>query len=114
MGYYLTNGIFPRWPVFVMMIRHPVGLKKAYFVQHHEGARKDVERAFGPAAERWASDDGASSSHGVATAPLQMGVPRSNEYLLQAFTDMRREGEHLALQADMVEELWARRGAGTP
>ena len=45
----------------------------------------------GFAAKRWALDVGASSSHGYATAPLQMGVLRSNEYLIQRFADMRRE-----------------------
>ena len=36
----------------------------------------------GFSAERWAPEDGASTSHGIATPPLQMGVPRSNEYLI--------------------------------
>ncbi|XP_042045054.1 uncharacterized protein LOC121791068 [Salvia splendens] len=83
-GYYLADGIDPHWPVFVKTIRHPVGPKKSYFAQRQE----DDE---GSDAERWESDDGASSRHSVVTAPLQMGVPRSNEYLLQAFTDMRRK-----------------------
>ena len=55
----------------------------------------------GSVAERWTSNDGASLSHGVATAPLQMDVPRNNEYLLQAFTDMRKETRHNQLQTDL-------------
>ena len=47
----------------------------------------------GSASECWASDHGASSSHCVATASLQMGVPRNNEYFLQLFTDMRRKSD---------------------
>ena len=66
----------------------------------------------GFAAERWASDDSASSSHGVATVPLQMGGPHSNGYLLQRFADMCRETTHTQPQVDLVEEIRARRGVG--
>ncbi|XP_047965797.1 uncharacterized protein LOC125210284 [Salvia hispanica] len=59
----------------------------------------------GSAAESWASDGGARSSHGVAIAPLQMGVPCSYEYLLQRFTDMSREIGHIQFHADLVEEI---------
>ncbi|XP_047973529.1 uncharacterized protein LOC125215979 [Salvia hispanica] len=151
-AYYSADGIYPRWPVFVKTIRQPVGPKQSYFVAKQEGARKDVERAFGVlqarwailrcpvrqwhendvasimyaciilhnmiiddegySAENWASEDGASTSHGIAIAPLQMGVPRSNAYLIQRFADMRRETSHTTLQADLVEEVWNRRGGG--
>ncbi|XP_047965847.1 uncharacterized protein LOC125210333 [Salvia hispanica] len=151
-AYYLADGIYPRWPVFVKTIRQPVGPKQTYFAKKQEGARKDVERAFGVlqsrwvilrcpvrqwheddvadimtaciilhnmiiededfSAERWAPEDGASTSHGIATPPLQMGVPRSNEYLIQRFTNMRSEISHSTLQADLVEEVWNRRGEG--
>ncbi|XP_047953946.1 uncharacterized protein LOC125200321 [Salvia hispanica] len=66
----------------------------------------------GFAAERWAPEDGASTSHGVASAPIQMGVPRSNEYLIQRFADIRRSTAHDQLQVDLIEEIWARRGGG--
>ncbi|XP_047950790.1 uncharacterized protein LOC125196340 [Salvia hispanica] len=150
--YYLADGIYPRWPVFVKTIRQPVGPKQSYFAAKQESARKDVERAFGVlqarwailrcpvrqwhendvasimyaciilhnmiiddegySAEYWAPEEGASTSHGIATAPLQMGVPRSNAYLIQRFADMQRETSHTTLQADMVEEVWNRRGEG--
>ncbi|XP_047965349.1 uncharacterized protein LOC125209811 [Salvia hispanica] len=151
-AYYLADGIYPRWPVFVKTIRQPVGPKQSYFAAKQESARKDVERAFGVlqsrwgilrcpirqwhendvasimyaciilhnmiiedegySAENWAPEEGASTSHGVATAPLQMGVPRSDAYLIQRFANMRRETSHTTLQADMVEEVWNRRGGG--
>ncbi|XP_047961841.1 protein ALP1-like [Salvia hispanica] len=144
-AYYLADGIYPRWPVFVKTIRQPVGPKQTYFAKKQEGARKDVERAFGVlqsrwaiircpvrlwhendvadimtaciilhnmiiededfVAERWAPEDGASTIHDIATPPLQMGVPCSNEYLIQRFTNMRSEISHSALQADLVEEV---------
>ncbi|XP_047944804.1 uncharacterized protein LOC125191317 [Salvia hispanica] len=151
-GYYLADGIYPRWPVFVKTLRQPAGAKRQYFARKQEAARKDVERAFGVlqarwailrcparvwheddvadimvaciilhnmiiedegfAAERWAPEDGASTSHGVASAPIQMGVPRSNEYLIQRFADIRRSTAHDQLQVDLIEEIWARRGGG--
>ena len=134
-AYYLADGIYPRWPVFVKTIRQPVGPKQSYFAAKQESARKDVERAFGVLQSRWAilrcpvrqwhendvasimyenwaPEEGASTSHGVATSPLQMGVPRSDAYLIQRFADMRRETSHTTLQADMVEEVWNRRGGG--
>ncbi|XP_042027139.1 uncharacterized protein LOC121774306 [Salvia splendens] len=52
-GYYLAGGIYPRWPVFLKTIRHPVGPKKSWFGQRQEDAKKDVERAFGVIQARW-------------------------------------------------------------
>ncbi|XP_015697999.2 uncharacterized protein LOC107305318 [Oryza brachyantha] len=46
-GYYLADGIYPEWPVFVKSIRKPQSDKHKLFAQHQEGARKDVECAFG-------------------------------------------------------------------
>ncbi|XP_042963607.1 uncharacterized protein LOC122297537 [Carya illinoinensis] len=46
MGYYLTDGIYPKWRTFVKTISSPRGNKKKNFVKAQESARKDVERAF--------------------------------------------------------------------
>ena len=55
MCYYLADKIYPRWPMFVKTIRCPTDLKKMYFAQRHEAARRDVERAFGILQTRWAA-----------------------------------------------------------
>ena len=47
MAYYLADGIYPEWPVFVKSIREPQSDKHRLFAQKQEGARKDVECAFG-------------------------------------------------------------------
>lgn len=47
LGYYLTNGIYPQWATLIQTIKHPTTGKERLFAQRHEGARKDVEQAFG-------------------------------------------------------------------
>ncbi|XP_042939463.1 uncharacterized protein LOC122274491 [Carya illinoinensis] len=53
-GYYLADGIYPKWRTFVKTIPSPRGNKKKNFVKAQEFARKDVERAFGVLQQRFA------------------------------------------------------------
>ncbi|XP_058745956.1 uncharacterized protein LOC131618816 [Vicia villosa] len=46
-GYYLSDCIYLKWSTFVKSISMPQGDKRKLFTQHQEGARKDIERAFG-------------------------------------------------------------------
>ena len=43
MGYYLADGIYPDWPIFVKTIPMSQGPKIKLFVKCQEAARKDVE-----------------------------------------------------------------------
>nr|XP_043619981.1 uncharacterized protein LOC122591812 [Erigeron canadensis] len=52
-GYYLTDGIYPRWSMFVKSYPHPVEEDEKEFKRLQEAARKDVERAFGVLKEKW-------------------------------------------------------------
>jgi hypothetical protein len=45
--YYLVDGIYPSWSIFVSSITEPYGQKQEWFVKMQEAHRKDVERAFG-------------------------------------------------------------------
>ncbi|CAM8934195.1 unnamed protein product [Rhodiola kirilowii] len=46
-GYYLTDGIYPKWAMFIQSVTCPQTRKDKLFAQYQEAARKDVERAFG-------------------------------------------------------------------
>jgi hypothetical protein len=46
-GYYLADGIYPEWAAFMKTIPLPQTDKHKLFARYQEGARKDVERAFG-------------------------------------------------------------------
>ncbi|CAL8995543.1 unnamed protein product, partial [Prunus brigantina] len=59
-GYYLADGIYPRWTTFVKSIPHPRSQKEKIFAAHQEGYRKDVERCFGILQARWAIIRGAA------------------------------------------------------
>ena len=54
MGYYLADGIYPKWATFVKSMKSPLGNKNKYFCQAQEAVRKDVERAFGVLQSRFA------------------------------------------------------------
>jgi hypothetical protein len=53
-GYYLADGIYPEWPVFMKTHRNPTEEKYSWFAKEQEACRKDVERAFGVLQSRWA------------------------------------------------------------
>ncbi|PRQ37575.1 putative harbinger transposase-derived protein [Rosa chinensis] len=59
-GYYLADGIYPKWSTLVQTIHDPQGRKKQFFATKQESCRKDVERAFGVLQSRWAIVKGAA------------------------------------------------------
>ncbi|CAL2260551.1 unnamed protein product [Prunus armeniaca] len=59
-GYYLADGIYPRWTTFVKSIPHPRSQKENFFAAYQKGYRKDVERCFGILQAGWAIIRGAA------------------------------------------------------
>ncbi len=45
-GYYLADGIYPEWPLFMKPIMKPEGEKQKNYTERQESERKDVERGF--------------------------------------------------------------------
>ncbi|KAD4586592.1 hypothetical protein E3N88_24193 [Mikania micrantha] len=54
-GYYLVDGIYPQWATFVKSFttRQTEDDRRLYFQNRQEGARKDIERAFGVLKQKW-------------------------------------------------------------
>ena len=52
-----------------------------------------------------ANENGVGPSHGVATAPVRMGIPNDDAERVQAFATMRQQEARIRLQRDIVEEL---------
>ena len=46
-GYYLADGIYPRWSTFVKSMSKPRTDQEKHFCKKQEAYRKDVERCFG-------------------------------------------------------------------
>jgi len=53
-GYYLSDGIYPKWSTFVKTIPFPQGPKAKLFAKRQESVRKDVDRGFGVLQARFA------------------------------------------------------------
>ncbi|XP_021986845.1 uncharacterized protein LOC110883386 [Helianthus annuus] len=52
-GYYLCDGIYPRYSIVVKTFSDPFDEKRAHFKKFQESARKDIERFFGVLKQRW-------------------------------------------------------------
>jgi hypothetical protein len=54
MGYYLADGIYPKWSTFMKTISAPQGAKNKHFATIQKSTIKDVEHAFGVLQARFA------------------------------------------------------------
>ena len=53
MGYYLVDGIYPRWAAFVKTISESRGNEQSHFAVMQKAARKDMDMAFCVLRARW-------------------------------------------------------------
>lgn len=51
--YYLADGIYPNWRIFIKTFKSPQSAEESAFAQAQEAVRKDVERAFGVLVQRF-------------------------------------------------------------
>jgi len=52
-GYFLVDGIYPNWSIFINTYNDPQNEKETLFAKYQEGCRKDIERAFGVIVKKW-------------------------------------------------------------
>ncbi|XP_022014696.1 uncharacterized protein LOC110914192 [Helianthus annuus] len=52
-GYYLCDGIYPKYSIVVKTFRDSYNEKRAHFKKVQESSQKDIERCFGVLQQRW-------------------------------------------------------------
>ncbi|KAL5848403.1 hypothetical protein ACOSQ4_006416 [Xanthoceras sorbifolium] len=123
-GYYLADGIYPKWSTLVQTIHDPRGPKKRLFAMKQEACRKDVERAFGVLQSRFAIVKGPArfwnkhDEHDVdadidnwreAPAPeVDMAVDENTRFqqFLARHREIRDKEAHISLRNALIEHLW--------
>ncbi|XP_022018436.1 uncharacterized protein LOC110918428 isoform X1 [Helianthus annuus] len=102
MGYYLADGIYPKWQTFVKTIPSPRGNKNKHFAKAQESARKDVERAFGVLQQRFAIIRGPSRMFKlkVLTNIMKACVILHNMII----EDERDDGDSLNIEYDQLDD----------
>ena len=91
--YFLADGIYPDWSVFVKTYADPVDSRTKTFAKHQEGARKDVERAFGIVVQKfqilqrplrmWSQGDAVDLLHCCVILHNMVVAHYGDEYLSQ-------------------------------
>ncbi|GAA0141625.1 hypothetical protein LIER_42668 [Lithospermum erythrorhizon] len=98
LAYYLADGIYPKWPVFVQSLKLPQGDKGQLFAKQQESCRKDVERAFGVLQARFA----------IIRQPARMwdlDVLGRSEPNIHARPELRDRAQHIQLKKDLIEHI---------
>ncbi|XP_022030755.1 uncharacterized protein LOC110931676 [Helianthus annuus] len=107
-GYYLTDGIYPTWSVFVKSFPYPHIVKEKKFKRQHEAVRKDVERAFGVLKAKWhiLHRPMRATNDGNAIAPVHIRDPPVEPVFEDtAYNELIDEDTHYRLKYDLVEHL---------
>ncbi|XP_020266798.1 uncharacterized protein LOC109842316 [Asparagus officinalis] len=118
MGYYLADGIYPKWATIVQTIQQPQGRKKKYFAMKQEACRKDVERAFGVLQSRFAIVAG-SARFWKKHAPIQevreaptpevdMVADETTKFtqFIARYGKIKDKDAHIALRNALIDHLW--------
>ncbi|GJX54588.1 ALP1-like protein [Tanacetum coccineum] len=105
-GYYLA--IYPQWATFVKSFTVANDAKHAYFKKRQEGARKDVERAFGVLQGRWGIIQQPARSYHVNTIRrVKMDDPNitMEEYIRLEEEKAQRHGRTFNWQTATFEKV---------
>ncbi|XP_023729160.2 protein ALP1-like [Lactuca sativa] len=134
-GYYLTDGIYPQYSTFVKAFRHPVEERDKFFKRRQEGARKDVERAFGVLKAKWhivehaarpldletlryimyaciimhnmvVEDKGRNIAHYIPTEPRHVQFQPGTADYLHRVVDIQDANKHRQLREDLANHIF--------
>nr|XP_043638245.1 uncharacterized protein LOC122609252 [Erigeron canadensis] len=89
--YFLVDGIYPRYAMFVKTISHPTGEKRIRFTKAQEAARKDVERAF--------DEDHAISPDYIPDPPV---APQPSD---ERLFEIQNPNVHEDLKMDLIDHI---------
>nr|GEU48153.1 hypothetical protein [Tanacetum cinerariifolium] len=105
-GCYLADGIYPQWATFVKSFTVVNDAKHAYFKKRQEGARKDVERAFGVLQEhqKMAVFD-LNEVYADATRNMQRTWIERCETQRRKNKEIRDRDTHVSLQQNLMEHI---------
>ena len=139
--YLLADGIYPQWSCFVQTIHLPGDEKRKHFAKVQEATRKDVERAFGVLQGRFAiiynprrqwsletisdimfacvilhnmiiDDEKALELEDLnLRAPIVLRRGLTFEDLMMGTREIENEDTHYSLRGDLIQHLWALKGA---
>ncbi|XP_020254359.1 uncharacterized protein LOC109831450 [Asparagus officinalis] len=136
-GYYLADGIYPKWPTLVQTISKSEDKKKQYFAMMQEACRKDVERAFGVLQSRFAIIKGPArfwdkrTLHDIMTTCIIMhnmiiederdeqediivstppSISNVEDIGMTRHKKFKDKEAHFALRNALIEHLWERHG----
>ncbi|XP_059670686.1 uncharacterized protein LOC132316189 [Cornus florida] len=103
-GYYLSDGIYPKWATLMQTIPHPTTTKEKLFAQRQEAARKDVGWAFGVLQIKWTPPpENAIPIPTLSRCPSVLAAHISSRQL-----QIRNRETNTRLRNDLVENLWNR------
>ena len=109
--YFLVDGIYPKWPIFISTILDTTpGSKDKRFAAYQEAVRKDIEQAFGVIVKKF---DILSRSIPLSLfGSLQIAPDGSivqeaiGSRLHQIDAALHNELEHYGLMYDLREHIW--------
>jgi len=100
-GYYLSDGINPRWATFVKTVPLPQTAKDRLFAECQEAVRKDAERVFGVLQSRFAIVRGPTCNMDRAELGMIMKVCI---ILYNMIVEDERDSYDLAFEYEDVED----------
>jgi len=121
LGYYLADGIYPEWPVFVKSIHKPQLDEHKLFAEKQEGARKDVMLACIILHNMIIEDEKdieqvpldlneEGSTYIVQGATVSHGQNPELEDVLNRNTAIHDRIAYKQLQSDLIEHIWQKFG----